>query len=232
MILYYARVNPCKASQLDDRLDLDHPTSSKFSRWSWSNFYVMHSLTIPGGHSGDYWLSSTEVWDGSSWSRGDSLPTPLHGHCMTRINRTHIFLVGGATSHSDRTAAAYIYSETTGWVQTESMRVSRYWHACGLHDDNLVFVAGGYGSNTGYTTEYFDLEDMAWYAGPSVETDTAGGEIISLEGKTYWIGQKHIWELVGKDNERNWSWEKVAEMRNGGQSSQGFLLKEKDCKYW
>ena len=95
-----------QASQFGDRLDLDHPTSSKFSRWSWSNFYVMHSLTIPGGHSGDYWLSSTEVWDGSSWSRGDSLPTPLHGHCMTKINRTHIFLVGGATSHSDRTAAA------------------------------------------------------------------------------------------------------------------------------
>jgi len=180
-------------------------------------------------------LISTEVWDGTSWRDGEPLPTPLHGHCMTRINTTHTFLVGGATNYG-RTSAAYIYSDFTGWVQMESMRVSRYWHACGLHDRKLVIVAGGYDTDMGHTTEYFDLDTLEWYYGPRVEDDMDGGEIFNWGGKTFWIGKKSIWQLV-TDSELNleresWFWRKVAEMTKGGQSSQAFILEEGFCRDW
>ena len=42
--------------------------------------------------------SSTEVWDGKTWKKHIELPTPLCNHCMVKINSTHYFLTGGATS--------------------------------------------------------------------------------------------------------------------------------------
>ena len=123
------------------------------------------------------------------------------------------------------------------------MRNPRYSHACGLHDDHLVIVAGGHEGL--HTTEFFDLNNMTWHFGPLLkydeydeyeyeyEDDTGLGQIFSWESKTYWIGQKNIWELVAEsDDDTTWFWRKGAELKNTGKKSQPFILKEEDCKDW
>ena len=75
----------------------------------------------------------------------------MGGHCLDKINSRHVFLTH---QHS-----SYIYSKATGFVRMEDLIRYIYEHTCGLHDDNLVWAAGGLGEfrNSGVIRVLFSL---------------------------------------------------------------------------
>ena len=60
----------------------------------------------------------------------------MSGHCLVKLNSSHVFLTGG------KTASSYIYSRTIGFIRQGDMGTPRYRHACTFHGDK-VWVAGG-----------------------------------------------------------------------------------------
>ena len=118
----------------------------------------------------------------------------------------------------------------------------RYEHTCGLHDDNLVWAAGGLGDRPGTqeSSEYFSLETLTWTEGPSI-TFTKGkgkyktlGKIVSWGKRTYWIMSQIIWELVntGESPGITWEWVKVGETEYTKTNFQVFIITSHDCDGW
>ena len=103
-------------------------------------------LIIPGGHRGLdanlSVLSSTEVLTGNTWHSSTPLPTPLAGHCMVKINSSHVFIAGGIGDNG-YSAAAHLYSSTSGtFSPLPDMAIARSYHACGILGTD-VWVGGG-----------------------------------------------------------------------------------------
>ena len=53
-----------------------------------------------GGSHGTY-LSSTEIFQDTSFRPGPELPLGTYKHCMIRVNDTHAMLTGGISDGSD-----------------------------------------------------------------------------------------------------------------------------------
>ena len=154
---------------------------------------------------------------------------------MVRLNSTHVLLTGGKDPYTSKSgyAASYIHSKATGFVPVEDMNTPRHSHACGLVDGNKAFVVAGSDGFTdiaGKTSEYFSLETLKWHEGPSIPGDTWGGEMVSWNNRTYFLGHKDILELVKSENV--WEWLKVGEMRIKRRFFKAFAMKAEDCMGW
>ena len=80
-------------------------------------------------------LSSTELITGNTSLSSTDLPTPLYGHCMVKINSSHVFIAGGLDGNNNLSDASYIYSSTTGsYTQQPDMTIARFYNACVLVD--------------------------------------------------------------------------------------------------
>jgi hypothetical protein len=185
-----------------------------------------------------WWVAdrgTSEMWDGNSWQDYDALPEYLWRPCMVRLNSTHVLLTGGKDPYTSKSgyAASYIHSKATGFVPVEDMNTPRHSHACGLVDGNKAFVVAGSDGFTdiaGKTSEYFSLETLKWHEGPSIPGDTWGGEMVSWNNRTYFLGHKDILELVKSGNV--WEWLKVGEMRIKRRFFKAFAMKAEDCMGW
>ena len=109
--------------------------------------------------------------------------------------------------------------------------------ACGLQDDDLVFVAGGsdYGNDgEDYdnlsTSEYFSLKTMKWSKGPSFDSPIESGTMISLTNRTLLIGNQYIYQLE-KNGKNSWKWVKVGEFEER-ELFDAFPVNSKDCNNW
>ena len=87
-----------------------------------------------------------------------NLPKPLDGHCMVKINNSHVFITAGydENGYGDPSVSSYIYNGVE-FIQVADMpacptppcnlppniRGHRFGPGCGLHD-NHIFVFGGY----------------------------------------------------------------------------------------
>ena len=197
-------------------------------------------LLISGGKDGHYTLTSTELWDGKNWKPYKPLPKRLQGHCLVKINSTHYFLTGGANIHArdfDKgdftfSVSSYIFNGKD-FIQVANMSMPRMDPGCGLYDDHLVFVAGGYnfqGSQDSLSTsEYFSLKTLTWSEGPTLDSEVYTGRIISTNNRTFLIGNKNIYELV-KTGEESWKWEKVKDLeKTNGFHFDAFLISSDNC---
>merc|ERR1711892_108336 len=88
---------------------------------------------VTGGYDpSDREISSTEVLTGNSWHISTPLPAPVYGHCMVKINSSHVFIAGGEDDNSVY-AASYICSSTSGtFSPLPDMAIARSYHACGI----------------------------------------------------------------------------------------------------
>merc|ERR1712142_181806 len=152
---------------------------------------------VTGGSSEE---SSTEIWDGENWKSSINLPKRLIGHCMVKINSSHVFITGGQDNDGPN-RASYIYNGVE-FIQVANINGHRFGPACCLHDDH-IFVFGGYVDFS--TSEVFSLKTSTWSEGPK---DVFGNGLseVSINGITYIIGDEAIYRLstTGED-----SWEVV-----------------------
>ena len=69
---------------------------------------------------------------------GPDLPLPLRGHCLLKLNETHVLLNGGhhgSTVYFNRT---YLLEWETGvWTRLPNFNNKRANHACGLAGDSF-----------------------------------------------------------------------------------------------
>ena len=200
--------------------------------WVTGNQYLnlsrSFSLSFVGGHPQySEALATTEVWNGTNWLSHDPLPRPMAGHCMVKINSTHVFL-----THAQET---YIYSKDTGFVKMQDMIRYRHEPTCGLHD-NLVWAAGGH--NEKESSEYFSLETLTWTEGPSITFESGNGKfqtpgkIVTWGKRTYWIESQNIWELVNTGESSSWEWVKVGQTEYTKTDFQVFIITSDDCTSW
>jgi len=175
------------------------------------------------GGSGD---ESTELWDGENWRSSVNLPKPLDGHCMVKINSSHVFITAGydENGYGDPSLSSYIYNgvefiqvadmpacPTPPCIFPPNIRGHRFGPGCGLHD-HRIFVFGGYMDIA--SSEVFSLKTLTWSKGPdSPQTSVwssfgfgIGLRLVSINGTTYIIGNNGIYSLATTGES---SWEVV-----------------------
>jgi len=174
-------------------------------------------------------LSSTEELTGNTWHISTPLPTPLYGHCMVKINSSHVFIAGGYDGNGYSTAT-YLYSSTSGYTTLPSMPIARAAHACGILGTD-IWVGGGYdGSNIIKSVELFSLTSQAWREGPPLPIATNGGRMMTVDGSLLMFGDKLIWQLKTTGGEDYW--DQVGEMETERSGFDILRMKLSDCLAW
>ncbi len=112
---------------------------------------------------------TTEMWTGTEFEPGPSLPIEMNYHCQLTINSTHVFF-----ADTFATGKAFLldwYEQT--WTELPPMTVDRYLMSCGLINNpengiEAVIVEDG-------VTEIFNFREEAWRTGPTVESFNQAG---------------------------------------------------------
>jgi len=171
-------------------------------------------------------LYSTELWTNNQWKEHVSLPEPMEGHCMTRVNQSHILITGGGTTPkwNRRSSSSYLYSEETGFTKIGDMKIPRNGHGCSVINGNEVLVAGG-GANSETETEYLDLETLTWSAGPELPTNLTD---IAMTG-AFLMGKDKIFKLEesGLSSDRQWQWVESGKIKTPRRWSRLFVIEKK-----
>ena len=191
--------------------------------------------------------ASTELWDGKTWQSHHDLPAPMDTHCVVKIKATTVFFIADIGDIGRPHQVAYFYSPATGFVQTDAPK-ARTLFACGLYKDYVVIAGGNGAADVAYiTSEFFSLETQTWHVGPSVENEwkkyiyngewqkekhmyNYAGEIFNWKGRTFWIGEMVIWELLGEFG--SWQWTKVKVLENMRSKFETFLMTAQECSGW
>merc|ERR1712123_481023 len=174
-------------------------------------------------------LSSTEVLTGNSWLSSTPLPTTLYGHCMVQINSSHVFIAGGYDDKSHYTAAAYLFSSSSGYTTLPSMAKPKHYHACGMLGID-VWVGGGRTTDVLNKVETFSLTSHAWSKGPPLPIATSQGRMMTVDGSLLMFGNKLIWQLKTTGGEDYW--DKVGEMETEREAFDILRMKLSDCVAW
>jgi len=186
---------------------------------------------VTGGDTGDLIFSTTELWRNNQWQEHVRLPVPLSGHCMTKVNKSHTLLTGGVTEDWKHSASSFLYSEETGFTMIEDMKTPRRGHGCSVINDNVVFVAGGYGTdwNPLRETEYLDLTTLTWSHGPELPTLAEGN--TRMIGSIL-IGKDKIFQLeeLGLLGGEEFQWQGVTELKNERHRFGSFIISKELCE--
>jgi len=188
---------------------------------------------VTGGNDDVEYHDTVEFWDEHSWHDYTPLPDRLRGHCLVKLNKTHLLLAGG--KNEEESAASYLFSKETGWVRQADMINARSHFSCALmKDDGLVVVAGGsFLSNFEKKTEFFNLGNLTWSPGPDLPTSISGSKMVSLDGsQVFLLGEDKILQLkpVELSTVNWWRWIEVREMKDRGTSWDLVPLEQKHCK--
>ena len=171
----------------------------------------------------------------------------MFGHCLVKINSSYAFLAGGQLEGNRGSEAAYLFSETEGFVRQADMSTTRMSHSCGLIAGGLIIVAGGWikkHDEALNSTEIFNLSTSTWETGPALPLATSAAAMISDNAGTFLIGgstkgqktvqwDKTIHKLVGSENS-SYSWLEVGEMSKGRRDFSGTKLNltDAECEGW
>ncbi len=120
-------------------------------------------LVSGDGPGDDEFPLTSEMWTGTEFEPGPTLPIPFTDHCQLTINSTHVFFAD--TWNTRRAFLLDWYSQT--WTELPPMTVERLYMSCGVINNpengiEAVIVEGG-------VTEIFNFRDETWRIGPTVE---------------------------------------------------------------
>ena len=108
------------------------------------------SVLVSGGQEGTSGLrlATTEIYNGTGWTKGSNLPHAVAEHCMMVLPGENLLLVGGWLSRGfgegpyGETSSTYIYSNNTGlWTEKANMSIYRNYPACAVYNGE-VWVGG------------------------------------------------------------------------------------------
>ena len=133
-------------------------------------------------HDGKLWITGgagspkTSEWIGLDQPpiKGPNLPMNFVNHCMTRINETHVILIGGI----DNNGQTLIIDVGNDFKMTAgpNLKYARSGHACGTYSTpygNQIVVAGGEIYLRDNYTEIFLKTTEIW--NPAIDKDWLQG---------------------------------------------------------
>merc|ERR1712013_119591 len=190
-------------------------------------------------------LDTTEMFDGTSWTRGPDMPVALTQHCMALLPDGDVLISGGwpngrldDSAIFGETAKTFVYSFKDGiWREKPSMSIQRVYHACAVLNGE-VWVGGSgphgqdYENDLVGSTEIYNHQTETWRPGPTLPyTVLIAGEFVSNEGRLFYIGGygdsegKQIHLL--NDNQDGWIF--VTNMKKYRYNFITLIMPESDC---
>ncbi len=198
----------------DDCYDYNPTTNSWITSVSLNNArYDPGSSFIDGiwlvsgdGTGSDDVGSTTEMWTGTGFEPGPSLPIPMLRPCQLTINSTHVFFVD-----TGNTGNAFLFDwYEQKWSDLPPTTVYRTYMSCGLINNpengiEAVIVEDG-------VTEIFNFRDEEWKTGPSVVSfDSAGyaqigDTFVLVGGQNDEVVTDFAFDTIYKFDHINYAW--------------------------
>ena len=115
---------------------------------------------------------------------GPELPIKFLEHCVTKINDTHVILIGGIGNAENQAQTLLVdISRNFSMSKGPSLNRGRYDFSCGsfqFNDKTIVIAAGGYDNINSVSTELWDLDPKhGWIKGPSLLEPCSGSSMVS-----------------------------------------------------
>merc|ERR1711892_1299874 len=175
-------------------------------------------------------LTSTEVLTGNTWLSSTPLPTPVYGHCMVKINSSHVFIAGGQDRYNHPIAAAYLYNTDSGtFSPLPDMALPRDDPTCGILGTD-IWVGGGRTIDVRKSVELFSITSEAWRDGPPLPIGTRAGRMMKVDGSLLMFGNRVIWQVKTTGGEDYW--DQVGEMEQERSGFDILRMKLSDCLAW
>jgi len=169
------------------------------------NVVIDNQLLLSGGYDGSR-LHQTSLMDTISTLNLKDMPTALDGHCIVKLDRSKILLIGGWDDKSMQSSETLIFDlENQQWSDGPRMRQGRTGHGCvksNLGGKPIIWVTGGYDRKSRLqSTEYLEDLDQGWKSGPDLPYTLSLHKMVASEdSKAVYVtgggGRKNNGQLI------------------------------------
>ena len=152
-------------------------------------------LILGGKDSSGVPTSTTDMLEIDMFQQNLPWPEVVSGHCMVKVNHSHLFVAGGEGEGKRLLATAYLIDiEQSHWVPIEQdLAHERSGHVCGLAMDEEaekhIVIAGGI---VLLDVEMLNLATMRWRPGPALPHEMNWAASIQIGHRMYISGGEHI----------------------------------------
>lgn len=145
-------------------------------------------LVVTGGvDAAGALLTTTEVFDGNTWSLGAPIPTPRQMLAAGSDGKL-MYAVGGTTGDSSLTMVEAYDPAAKTWTTMPALPQSRSDLGVAIADGRLVAVGGVSGGQVLKSVSVFDLMTRHWDPLPDMATARHGMAVAAVEKSVYAIG--------------------------------------------
>lgn len=149
-------------------------------------------LVVTGGvDSSGALLTTTEVFDGNSWTLGAPIPTPRQLLAAASDGRL-VYTVGGTTGDSDQVNVEAYDPVAKTWTTLPALPQARSDLGVAIADGRLVAVGGISGGQVLKSVSVFDLMSKTWSGLPDMATARHGMAAAAVEKSVYAIGGSSV----------------------------------------
>lgn len=132
-------------------------------------------------------LSTTEVFDGDSWSLGAPIPTPRQMLAAASDGKL-VYAVGGANRNSDLTTVEGYDPAAKIWTSLPDLSHPRTDLGVAIADRRLVAVGGVSSGQVLNSVSALDLVTKTWSDLPNMQTARHGMAVDAVDNSVYAIG--------------------------------------------
>ena len=127
-------------------------------------------LWITGGSKSGVHFDDTEIVSLTEIKSGPTLPEPVDGHCLVKINSTTIALLTGHWSGPNTNKTWFIHTDSEPWrmVAGPEVNIARYVPACikfEFNGDTFIALVGSSQPKESKKVEFLNLKDSFWING-------------------------------------------------------------------
>lgn len=132
-------------------------------------------------------ITTTEIFDGKTWTLGAPIPTPRQLLAVTADERT-VYAVGGSTGTEDLATVEAYDPVADRWTALPDMPQARSDLGVAIADSRLVAVGGVFGGEVLDSVTAFDLLTRTWSELPPMGTPRHGMAFAAVGKSVYAIG--------------------------------------------
>lgn len=147
---------------------------------------VGDKIVVVGGQSDGRLVEVTEVFDGTAWKEGASMPT-LREHLAAASDGNFMYVVGGRSLSADKNSAALerYDQRADAWQKLADMPTARGGLGATVAAGRLVVVGGESPTGVFDAVEAFDLTAGTWSKLPAMATPRHGMGVIAVGSAVY-----------------------------------------------
>ena len=149
---------------------------------------VGDKLVLVGGQDGDLLVQTTEVFDGTRWTQGASIPT-ARAYLAAAADDRYVYAVGGrALPAGASTGALERYDPLEDrWAELPSMPTARGGLGAAVVEGRLIVAGGRQPTEVYGTVEAYDMAAGSWSGLPFLSTPRHGLGVAAVGTSVYAI---------------------------------------------